>query len=89
MKLIELTKKVKAFESELAYSSETPLWGDFLDSIEKNCKVNPLNAEDHDETKVDDAEALWWINAYEKYSDLAKDADYWSDNGLQDFYDSI
>ena len=70
MKLRDLTEEIREYESEIAYGSETGLWGmfwnEYRDKIEDNV--------DMDTTDIDipDADGEVWLAAYAKMRELEK-----------------
>lgn len=68
MKLRDLTEKINEFERELAYGSETVIWGPYF--AEYSDKIE--DDEDLETTKLDipDADAEIWLTAYAKMQEF-------------------
>jgi hypothetical protein len=65
----ELREQIRDYEGELAYGSETTLWGEFY----RNPAVYREEGADDENDEVDEQEAIWWLTAYaslERYQDL-------------------
>jgi hypothetical protein len=72
MKLSKLTDEIKAREKELAYGSETMLWGDYCERMHKLTGIHPYNVDavtDAGDPEIDEDEAQWWMDAYTMYAD--------------------
>ena len=65
--LSKLTAEIKARETELAYGSETMLWGDYCERMRQLTGVLPYNedaVQDAGDPEIADDEAKWWMDAY-------------------------
>ncbi len=69
IKISELVEFVKDQESELAYGSETCLWGEFYGEYRDFCMMSKSELEECEETVASETFDLWQ-DAYVKYRDL-------------------
>ena len=65
MKLADLVKRVTEYEAQIAPTSETALWGRFLDRMREITGIIPYNTDYCTNEEVPDDEAQWWLTAYE------------------------
>lgn len=74
----DLREDIKSIERNLAYGSETAMWGDFVG------RMHEIGIDPHEpgEQKIDATEAAWWREAY---SALAADPS----RETQDIYDQV
>ena len=67
MKLKELVEKVREYERELAYGSETTLWGDFW--AEYRGKIGDDETLETSDLEIPQEEADMWLAAYTKMAE--------------------
>lgn len=61
----ELYNDIRDIERDLAYGSQTSMWSDFIDRMDKLGIRSPMQPDcEDDEQLIDSVEAAWWRQAY-------------------------
>lgn len=84
IKVCEFLAKIRDYEAELAYGSETQLWGDLLERLREITGRWEPQADCWDEETISLNEAVWWFAAYDLYRDHQDDYD-----DMQQLYDDV
>jgi len=81
MKLRDLTELIRGYERNLAYGSETTLWGVYW--AEYRDKIEDDTDYDTPDVEIDDVDADVWLAAYARMAEFEAEGD---DYNLDDLF---